>query len=117
MSDDQGVQSQIALETEAQNHREQHAEPAETTAPMIGAGEIRVVEPVLEVAAAPATAEGGKLETVVKESRVQDLIDLLRGGLENLRSMELSRDEVYRIEDVFMDMKRELYEAERRGRE
>jgi hypothetical protein len=44
------------------------------------------------------------------------IMDLLRGGLEQLRSAALSREEVYQMEDVFMDLKRELYEAERRGR-
>jgi hypothetical protein len=117
MSDDQGVQSQIALETEAQNHRELHAEVAEAAAIMIEVEEAGIDEPVLEGAGAPGTVEGEKLEPVAREDKFQDLIDLLRGGLENLRSMKLSRGEVYKIEDVFMDMKRELYEAERRGRE
>lgn len=38
-------------------------------------------------------------------------------ALEKMRSVSLSRDEMYRIEDMFLDFKRELYEAERRGRE
>lgn len=44
------------------------------------------------------------------------IMDKLRGGLEGLRQASLSRDEVYKIEDLLMDMKRELFEAERRGR-
>lgn len=44
------------------------------------------------------------------------LMKMLRGGLKELQEAALSRDEVYQLEDVLMDMKRELFEAERRGR-
>ncbi|KAK3948641.1 Rap1-interacting factor 1 N terminal-domain-containing protein [Pseudoneurospora amorphoporcata] len=48
------------------------------------------------------------------------IMNMLRGGLNELRAATatggLSRQEVYEIEDLFMDLKRELYEAERRGR-
>jgi len=37
--------------------------------------------------------------------------------MDMLRQARLSRQEFNQIEDVFMDMKRELYEAERRGRQ
>ncbi|KAF4121733.1 Rap1-interacting factor 1 N terminal [Geosmithia morbida] len=45
------------------------------------------------------------------------IIGRLQGELERLRAASLSRDEVYKIEDMLMDMKRELFEAERRGRQ
>jgi hypothetical protein len=48
--------------------------------------------------------------------QAQKIMELFRGGLDELRTARLSREEVYQIEDMFMDMKRELYEAERRGR-
>ncbi|KAL2165378.1 hypothetical protein VTH06DRAFT_676 [Thermothelomyces fergusii] len=48
--------------------------------------------------------------------QAQKLMELFQRGLDELRSARLSREQVYRIEDLFMDMKRELYEAERRGR-
>ncbi|KAI5927186.1 Rap1-interacting factor 1 N terminal-domain-containing protein [Camillea tinctor] len=38
-------------------------------------------------------------------------------GLERLRTASLSRDEVGKIEDMFYDIKRELYEVERRSRQ
>jgi hypothetical protein len=50
------------------------------------------------------------------QGRLQRLMNMLRNGLSELRSSRLSREEVYQVEDMFMDMKRELYEAERRGR-
>lgn len=47
---------------------------------------------------------------------VQKIMGILRNGLDMLRSARLSRQEVYQIEDMFMDMKKELYMAESRGR-
>ncbi|KAK3329361.1 Rap1-interacting factor 1 N terminal-domain-containing protein [Apodospora peruviana] len=47
---------------------------------------------------------------------VQKIMSIFRGGLDMLRSASLSRTEVYQIEDMLMDTKRELYDAERRGR-
>ncbi|KAG5928468.1 hypothetical protein E4U42_000601 [Claviceps africana] len=44
------------------------------------------------------------------------LLTSLRNGLEQLRGVSLTRDKVYEVEDILMDMKRELFEAERRGR-
>ena len=38
-------------------------------------------------------------------------------ALERMRTATISREEMYRIEDMFVDFKRELYEAERRGRQ
>ncbi|KAF5628461.1 Telomere length regulator rif1 [Fusarium sp. NRRL 52700] len=48
--------------------------------------------------------------------RTRSIMDTLRGGLQQLQAAALSRDEVYQLEDMLMDMKRELFEAERRGR-
>ncbi|KAG6041807.1 hypothetical protein E4U41_001551 [Claviceps citrina] len=56
---------------------------------------------------------GPVMDSVEKTASV---IDSLRNGLEQLRSMSLTRDKVYEMEDILMDMKRELFEAERRGR-
>ena len=64
-----------------------------------------------EEASAPAAAPAQEL------SAAEKIMGALRGGLEGLRAAPgLSRDEVHRIEDVFMDIKRELYNAESRGR-
>ncbi|KAI1012608.1 hypothetical protein LB504_008257 [Fusarium proliferatum] len=48
--------------------------------------------------------------------KTRSIMDTLRGGLQQLQVAALSRDEVYQLEDMLMDMKRELFEAERRGR-
>ncbi|KAM0498774.1 hypothetical protein ACHAP8_005997 [Fusarium lateritium] len=64
-----------------------------------------------------AVAEQGETEEEVSAEVKPDLImETLRGGLKQLQGAALSRDEVYRLEDMLMDMKRELFEAERRGR-
>lgn len=44
------------------------------------------------------------------------ILSALEKGLSQLRGATLSRDEVYKMEDMLMDMKRELYAAEQRGR-
>ncbi|KAI1109418.1 Rap1-interacting factor 1 N terminal-domain-containing protein [Nemania sp. NC0429] len=49
-------------------------------------------------------------------SDVEKITTSLRDGLEGLRTATLSREDVYRIESMFMDIKKELYEAERRSR-
>ncbi|KAI8624769.1 hypothetical protein F5Y19DRAFT_467524 [Xylariaceae sp. FL1651] len=52
----------------------------------------------------------------IKQSEMERIIASLKDGLEGLRAATLSREDVYKIEDMFMDIKKELYEAERRSR-
>lgn len=130
--DDQDVQSQIALEFN--QHREDDDTPEsedasqspfsfEEPAHIHAEGPIaqeqamgnEIVEKIDNDAAAnPAPPVGAPITP--ETDQAMKIMDLFRGGLEELRSARLSREEVYRIEDMFMDMKRELYEAERRGR-
>lgn len=49
-------------------------------------------------------------------SKFDRLQVLLQDGLGLLRSADLTREETNQLEDMFMDMKQELYQAERRGR-
>ncbi|RGP72087.1 telomere length regulator rif1 [Fusarium sporotrichioides] len=63
-----------------------------------------------------AVEQGETGEEVSAEVKSDLIIETLRGGLKQLQGAALSRDEVYRLEDMLMDMKRELFEAERRGR-
>ncbi|RGP79850.1 telomere length regulator rif1 [Fusarium longipes] len=70
-----------------------------------------------EVQEVVAEAEQDKTEEdVAAEVKSSSIMETLRGGLKQLQGAALSRDEVYRLEDMLMDMKRELFEAERRGR-
>ncbi|KKA28245.1 hypothetical protein TD95_002422, partial [Thielaviopsis punctulata] len=55
-------------------------------------------------------------DTEAKEMSAAALISMLRNGVKSLRVMSLSREQMYEIEDVCMDFKRELYDAEKRGR-
>ena len=58
----------------------------------------------------------GQEKAEEKESRAQAVMKLLRQGMDELRGAEMGRDEVYEVEDLLMDFKRELYEAHGRGR-
>ncbi|KAI1799135.1 Rap1-interacting factor 1 N terminal-domain-containing protein [Daldinia bambusicola] len=55
-------------------------------------------------------------EAAVEKSAAEKIMDALKGGLEGLRTATLTRDEVNRIEDIFFDIKKELYLAESRSR-
>ncbi|KAI0468430.1 Rap1-interacting factor 1 N terminal-domain-containing protein [Xylaria cf. heliscus] len=52
----------------------------------------------------------------LRKSIVERITASLKDGLEGLRTATLSREDVYTIEGMFMDIKKELYEAERRSR-
>lgn len=64
----------------------------------------------------PEEEEEEQVAPVPEKSSIEKIMDALRGGLHELRTANLSREEVYQVEDLFMDMKRELYGAEARGR-
>ncbi|KAI1827186.1 hypothetical protein F4861DRAFT_494326 [Xylaria intraflava] len=49
-------------------------------------------------------------------SAVDRITTSLYDALEGLRTATLSREDVYKMEDLFMDLKAELYGAEKRGR-
>ncbi|KAH8682331.1 Rap1-interacting factor 1 N terminal-domain-containing protein [Xylariales sp. PMI_506] len=68
-----------------------------------------------ETAATSAGLEGQGTAVVEKPS-IEKIMEALRSGFNELRAAALSREEVYKVEDMFMDMKRELYAAEVRGR-
>ncbi|GAP88139.2 putative telomere length regulator protein rif1 [Rosellinia necatrix] len=59
---------------------------------------------------------GKRTASQAPQSAVERITASLREGLEALRVATLSREDVYKIEDMFMDIKKELYEAERRSR-
>jgi hypothetical protein len=125
--DDQDVQSQIALEFSQRQMGEECSPASEEASPALV-----TAEESMQIEIQPPTAneqEDGKIvdntanlatgaeeSTAPEMNQVQKMMDLFRGGLNELRSARLSREEVYQIEDLFMDMRRELYEAERRGR-
>lgn len=63
-----------------------------------------------EAESEPRTEEEKNVEALT-------IMETLQNSLEQLRQVALPRNEVYKMEDMLMDLKRELFEAERRGRE
>ncbi|KAI1122073.1 Rap1-interacting factor 1 N terminal-domain-containing protein [Nemania abortiva] len=63
----------------------------------------------------PGSAEDGTTPRV-EQPIMERITASLRDSLEGLRTATLSREDVYMIEGMFMDIKKELYEAERRSR-
>jgi hypothetical protein len=77
---------------------------------------VELQDPVEEAQDPVAETEQAEAEEETVEVKPDSIMETLRGGLKQLQGAALSRDEVYRLEDMLMDMKRELFEAERRGR-
>ena len=125
--DDQDVQSQIALEFSHSQRQEDDDSPTSSEASLnLGSPEeqmlVDIQIPIIHAKEEDEPASTAESVTKVEDEaapepdQVQKIMDLLRGGLDELRLARLSREEFYQIEDMFMDMKRELCEAERRGR-
>ncbi|KAL7620842.1 hypothetical protein AAE478_009840 [Parahypoxylon ruwenzoriense] len=55
-------------------------------------------------------------EAAVEKSVAGRIMGALREGLEGLRTATLTREEANKIEDMFFDIKKELYQAESRSR-
>ncbi|EAA34709.1 hypothetical protein GE21DRAFT_2500 [Neurospora crassa] len=77
-------------------------------------------EPVQRLEISLADNSSSSSSSSKERSSKERILSSLRASLNELRTATaaggLSRQEVYEIEDLFMDLKRELYEAERRGR-
>ncbi|RYO74438.1 hypothetical protein DL766_000643 [Monosporascus sp. MC13-8B] len=71
----------------------------------------------LAAAAEPQSVQVIQETTTPERCSLEKIMVALQGGLDELRTATLSREEVYKIEDMFMDIKRELYLAESRGRQ
>jgi len=120
VSEEYEVQSQLALEVEARSVREQ---TGESHVEMSGALQTEAAEASAaeEENASPAEAQAQEEQETEADQAKEGgifarIMTSLQGGLNVLRTAKLSREEVYKVEDMFMDMKRELFEAERRGR-
>ncbi len=109
------VQSQLTLEQQAQDQREKRGfkeAKAETTAD----DDSEVDENVTQDGAPRKASEAGaEPETRATPNAAAQIMEALARGLNMLRTAALHRDEVYKVEDICMDIRRELYEAERRG--
>ncbi|KAK0669333.1 putative telomere length regulator protein rif1 [Cercophora samala] len=138
ISDDDEVQSQIALESFSASQRlddDDEEEEEETTTDSLMAQPTHPErmhldeEPRQEKASSPASTVEASAEERERpfaseqqdkqeeeEDRARAIMRMFRGGLDTLRSAKLSMEDVYEIEDVFRDMRRELIEAEKRAR-
>jgi len=119
-SDNQEIHSQLALESEAQRLvAEEAAGPgpdATDDGPIMGDEAVDMNKEWQAQESDGTALRTGVAAEQVRRTRMEEVLAMLRGSLEALRSAALSRDEVYQVEDMCMDIKRELYEAERRGR-
>ncbi|ROW10868.1 hypothetical protein VPNG_05396 [Cytospora leucostoma] len=111
MDEEEAIQSQLAREEgEASIENEAMAGEHAPYAPLQESQD--TVEPGNTKEEREESAELGESEI----SKFDSLLDLLQNGLNILRSAEFTREETYQVEDMFMDMKHELYQAEKRGR-
>lgn len=110
------LQSQIALESLSQRDKEREA--VEVKGAERSRREDQVHESVQVGQDQGASATGREEERAGREAvgKGHSIMETLRSGLKELKTAALSRTEVYEIESMFMDIKRELYEAELRGR-
>lgn len=99
---DEEIFSQLTNESQAASQALELADPTDVVMEDIKTPQ------ELTPRAAPATAPPA--------DKPVSILGALEQGLAQLRGATLSRDEVYKMEDMLMDMKRELYAAEQRGR-
>ncbi|CAK7269729.1 hypothetical protein SEPCBS57363_003752 [Sporothrix epigloea] len=123
--EDQEVQSQLALELEVLSQRSTRASNVVDLTAVAGTTITEVVE-VVEVhdeiepdLVSVVEVDGDEDESSrpSKKPRFAGIMSMLKNSLALLQATSLSRNEVSQIEDVCMDVKRALYDAERRGRE
>ncbi|KAJ2970735.1 hypothetical protein NQ176_g8043 [Zarea fungicola] len=100
---DEEIMSQLVTEATAATAGQPKEEDIDATVSAVAEAPAEQVIEVAEDAPARQAAKPAIMET-------------LRQGLSQLRATTLSREEVYKIEEMLMDMKREIYEAEFRGR-
>lgn len=110
MDDEQAIQSQLARE-----EREATSSQVEATTSKqepVAQGSQDIVEQVREELVREESVELGEPEV----GSFDRLMVMLQNGLSMLRTAEFTKEETYQVEDMFMDMKHELYQAEKRGR-
>ncbi|CAK7215793.1 hypothetical protein SBRCBS47491_002604 [Sporothrix bragantina] len=117
--EDQEVQSQLALELEELSYRNANVDNVVDLTAIADTTITEVVE-VQDETGPDSVVEVDVDESATrpaKKPRLAGILSMLKGSLALLQAATLSRDEVGQIEDVCMDVKRALYDAERRGRD
>lgn len=112
VDDDEAILSQLIREEQEVSVEQASQNPpgGATAAPEPISNPVTPTEEVYEVVAEQLPA------VEAEPSKFDGLMTLLRNGMETLRSADLTREQFYQAEDLFFEMKRELLEAERRGR-
>lgn len=110
MDDEEAIQSQLAREEREATSSQVEATPPEHQP--VAQGSQDIVEQAREGLVREESVELGEPEI----GRFERLMGLLQDGLDMLRTAEFTKEETYQVEDMFMDMKHELYQAEKRGR-
>ncbi|KPM43347.1 hypothetical protein AK830_g3185 [Neonectria ditissima] len=115
---DEELMSQLVTESNAasESQSQQEADPEPESAVSNESMELVTMMDEEPQAKAQEEVETPRAAETDEVNKTSTIMDILRGGLNELREAALSRDEVYKLEDMLMDMKRELFEAERRGR-
>ncbi|CAK7268421.1 hypothetical protein SEPCBS119000_003055 [Sporothrix epigloea] len=121
--EDQEVHSQLAMELEILSQRTSRAGNVVDLTTVADTEITKVVEVVevcdglgLESVSVVELGEDETDERPAKRPRFSGIVSMLKSSLALLQAATLSRNEVNQIEDVCMDVKRALYDAERRGR-
>ncbi|KAF7561966.1 hypothetical protein G7046_g2189 [Stylonectria norvegica] len=117
---DEEVMSQLVTEVEAasQSQSQPEADAAEANCELEDSMDLVSMsdDQVEDMTKESEKRSSGTGEQAAGASKASAVMQILRAGMNELRGASLSRQEVYELEDMLMDMKRELFEAERRGR-
>ncbi|PTB37771.1 hypothetical protein M441DRAFT_148021 [Trichoderma asperellum CBS 433.97] len=108
---DDEVMSQLVNESQAVTESQKSNKDAGEEVPDTDDGPRQPTERVDVKAMAEDKAESEP------QAKILTIMETLQTSLAHLRDVALPRNEVYKMEDMLMDLKRELFEAERRGRE
>ena len=105
------------VEQETKMEQPEHLETASlATGGVVGSHAVREAVPESPLRTLAASEAQQPEEEHAQTDKAQEILDQLQSAMAAMRGANLSRDKVYRIEDMMMDLKRELYEAEKRGR-
>ncbi|KAM4058046.1 hypothetical protein HRG_014497 [Hirsutella rhossiliensis] len=113
---DEELMSQLVTESFAASRQNESQESTKrVTRHAAKQRSLKLGEAMDATTASPAKSErrGGHAD---EGEETPTILGTLRSGLEQLRKAALGREVVYELEDVLMDLKRELYDAEKRGR-
>lgn len=108
---DDEVLSQLVNESQAVAESQKSNKSAEEEVPDTDDGPL---QPTKDTDVNASAADKAESEP---QAKIMTIMETLQTSLAHLRDVALPRSEVYKMEDMLMDLKRELFEAERRGRD